>query len=118
MAILRTILLILIVLVLSCTSTKYPIVQKKAIVGTWCLKKELTGYPTITFAEDSLVVLSSKIDTIYFYRYFVDGNYLYLQNFEDKKAKIPILKFTKDSLVLASFLENNETQAYYKCDSK
>ncbi len=114
--ILRTILFILIVLIFSCTSTKYPMVHKKEIIGRWCLEKELTGYSTITFTENSLVVLSTNIDTIYFYRYYLEGKYLYFQNFEDKKAKTAILKFTKNSLVLAPFLDTKETQVYYKCE--
>ncbi len=109
---------ILLLLIFSCVSIKRPFDKKREIIGKWCSKVEQFNYPTITFTKDSLAVLSSSIDTIYYYRYFVNDNYLHLQNYENKKAEIQILRFTKDSLILVSLLENKGKQTYYKCGSE
>jgi len=111
-------MLFAITLISSCISIKDSTNSEKYIVGKWCLLDEKINYPTITFTEDSLAVLGSRMDTIYYYKYFVNGNYLHLMNFENKNAKIPILTFTRDSLILGSLLENKEIQTYYKCGTQ
>ena len=89
----------------------------KSIVGKWCLDdKTQLNYPVITFGIDSIAVFSSKMDTVYSFKYYKKNNYLHLVQPTGQIIKEEILYLNKDSLVLKSLMENKVLQKYTKCN--
>ena len=88
----------------------------KSIVGEWCLDDNTQlNYPVIKFGVDSIAVFSSKMDTVYSFKYYKKGDYLHLVQPTGNIAKEKILYISKDSLVFKSLIENKTPQRYIKC---
>ena len=85
------------------------------IVGKWCLGSNEINYPTVTFGTNSMAVFSSRMDTVYTFRYYVQSNKLNLVQPTREINKDRILKLTKDSLVFETLLEHKTKQVYYRC---
>lgn len=108
---------IIIAVLLSCNTTKKIEGRSDTIIGRWCLlNPNQLNYPTLTFGMDSIAIFSSKMDTVYSFKYFVEGNYLNLVQPSTKVNRDRILKLTSDSLILETLLEHKIKQVYYKCD--
>lgn len=89
---------------------------KLVIVGKWCLvDKKSINYPTITFDNEGIAIFTSKMDTVYSYKYFIKNDELNLIQPSRKVNVDKIIKISKDSLVLKSLLENKKEQIYYRC---
>lgn len=89
----------------------------KSLVGKWCLNDNThLNYPTITFGIDSIAVFSSKMDTVYSFKYYKKNNYLHLVQPTGEVIKEKILYLNKDSLVFKSLIENKTLQKYTKCN--
>ena len=96
--------------------TKIEQKQSTSIVGTWCLTTNGINYPTITFGNDSLATLGSKMDTVYSYKYYMKNGKLCLILPNAMVNKINIVKLTKDTLILGGLIENTTKQIYYRCN--
>lgn len=108
---------IIIAILLSCNTTKKIKGGSDTIIGRWCLlNSNQLNYPTLTFGADSIAIFSSKMDTVYSFKYFVQGNYLNLVQPSTRVNKDRILKLTSDSLILETLLEHKINQVYYKCN--
>lgn len=98
------------VLLLVCCSS-----QKEAhIYGNWCLVQNQVNYPELVFKKDSALMLKSRADTIYFYKFYLDQNRLVIFK-GDERIENDIIKLTYDSLVFSALLENANKQSYYRC---
>ncbi len=88
------------------------------IVGNWCLDSSLLhqlNYPKITFLKNSTAVLSSRMDTVYVYIYYLHGNSIYFKT-NTNVNEFRIIKLTHDRVVFKNLFENTVEQIYYRCD--
>jgi len=110
----KKIILGVVVFMQSCTVNKD---LHKSFVGKWCLNdKTQLNYPVINFGTDSIAVFSSKMDTVYSFKYYKKENYLHLVQPTGNVIKEKILYLSKDSLVFKSLMENKAPQKYTKCN--
>lgn len=86
----------------------------EVIKGNWCLNKKQLNYPKLRFDDKSTLTLSSIGDTIYRYKYSMQGAFLSIQK-DGKTIKNKILKLNKDSLILEGLLEYATIQKYSRC---
>jgi len=97
----------------SCFVYKKP---NNEIIGKWCLlNKYQLNYPKINFYKDSIAIFESKMDTVYSYKYYLKGKWLYLIQPNGRENKNKILFINKDSLVFTSLIENKNKQVYKRC---
>jgi hypothetical protein len=89
---------------------------RKRIKGEWCLYTQQVNYPKIVFSLHNGVILMSAADTVYSYKYHLKKNTLGIIVSLKDTVYHRILKKTKDSLILGSFLENQEIQRYFRCE--
>ncbi len=92
------------------------------IVGNWCLIPSVLyqyqlNYDKITFYKDSISVLSSRMDTVYGYKYYLHGNSIYFKTTNTNVSEYKIKKLTHDTLVFNSLFENSAEQIYYRCEA-
>lgn len=88
----------------------------ESLSGRWCLiDKTQLNYPTINFGRDSIAIFSSKMDTVYYFKYYKKNNYLCLVQPNGNIIKERILYFNEDSLTFKSLLENSKLQEYIRC---
>jgi|SRR5580700_9732397 hypothetical protein len=94
-------------------------IQDKAgdseILGRWCSTLRNATYPHLTFKQDGYVLFDCKIDTFFARKYIITGNELLFSSKDKLMDKSSILKLTKDTLILATLLENKTVQVYYRC---
>jgi hypothetical protein len=88
-------------------------IDKSKLTGTWYLSENKINYPSLTFHKH-YAVLTSRGDTVYNYKYFLQGNDLVLVDMFDKKFKNAIVALDADSLIFETLLENKEVQRYYR----
>ena len=112
----KFVLLVIIVMQLfTCTLTKNAnqINDKQLIVGIWRSIDKASKYPSINFSSDSLASVGSTIDTVFWFRYQIKKNHLFLKSgYKDSRNRI--LKLDQDSLTFYSFLDVNRKQSYYR----
>jgi hypothetical protein len=109
-------LIVILLLFASCNAPKE--ISMNDIYGNWCLVENQVNYPELIFNRDSTATLKSRADTIYFYRYFLEGNKLVIVKGEREKVENAILKLTPDSLIFSGLLENSKRQSYFRCNPK
>jgi hypothetical protein len=102
----------------ACGTVKNVRKQNIDIVGTWCLTTNQINYPTITFGNDSLVTLGSKMDTVYSHKYYLQGDRIYFVLANGKISESEIIRQVQDSLILKTLLELKTEQIYYRCKDK
>ncbi len=83
------------------------------ILGTWHLTANQINYPTITFSNGD-ATLTSKGDTIYRYKYYLQNNDIIFVDVYNNKFKSHIKKISKDTLIFNSLLANKSIQVYEK----
>ena len=105
-------------MLLACSSSQKINNVSNEIIGTWCLVGNQINYPTVTFSMDALATFDSKIDTVYSFKYSIDGKYLNLVQPDESISRNRILSLSKDSLVFETLLENKKKQSYYRCKEK
>ena len=109
---------LLIPLVSGCYSQK-KFDQAKLIQKSWCLVQgsglDEINYGKIILDNNWQIELTSRADTIYFYRYKIEKGALVIIRAPDDIVRNPILKLTSDTLILASLLEKKSIQTYYHC---
>ena len=105
-----------ILIIFSCVSTKET-GKENMLLGNWCLEsvKQL-NYPIITFKADSIAIFSSKMDTVYSFKYYQKDDFLNIVQSNNDIIKAKINFISKDSLVFETLLENNFKQIYHKCN--
>lgn len=109
--------LFLIFLLTSCANSK-ALINKNLIIGSWCLPKDKLkeiNYGRIDLSKDSVIVMRSRADTIYSFKFIVSENELLIVKSPTDTVKNHILKMTPDSLVLSSLMEKSSKQVYYRC---
>lgn len=113
-------LIFIIIFLTSCNaSKKFSIKEDNVnIIGRWCLTANQINYPSIIFKEDSTCILNSLADTIYIFKYYLKDKDLYIIRNNNDVVINRVLKFTKDSLILESLLENKNIQTYYSCNKR
>lgn len=109
---------IIIIFVFTCSSYIAP--EKTpdkdySIIGRWCLITNEINYPSLTFGNDSIAIFDSKMDTLYSFKYYVNGDNLNLFQPNGDTNEYRILKLTKDSLRFGTLLEHKVEQIYYRC---
>lgn len=104
-------ILIILFLLISCDKTPK---QFSSILGEWILTTSQINYPIIQFNSDSTAIFSSRGDTIYRYKYYVQDDFLYLIDNEKNKNQFKIEKLDSLNLVFSNLLDNNEKQIYVK----
>jgi hypothetical protein len=114
----KVITILIIYALASCGATHKLNKLQDSIIGTWCLVENQTNYPTITFRADALATFDSRIDTVYSFKYSIDGKYLNLVQPDTSISRNRILTLSKDSLVFETLLENKTKQTYYRCKEK
>jgi hypothetical protein len=90
-------LLILILLLFGCVNEN--INSHHLIIGKW-KSTEWNYYKSAIFDSDSSVVFDNHIDTLYRFKYKVDGDTLVLFSNTGIQYRTTIIKLTSDSLVL------------------
>lgn len=107
---------IIFIITIVCCACSTPVHEKSSdIYGKWCLTTDQINYPEIRFSSDSIAIFSSKMDTTYRYKYYVDDSYLYIIQLNLSTQKNRILQLTRDSLVFESLMEIHQRQVYLKC---
>jgi hypothetical protein len=100
----------------SCTPSK---VQGN-ILGEWNLQSRAmqTNYPSIVFRNDSSVAFTSRADTVFHFRYHVNGQSLNLVDIDGKKSVFKIIELSDSLLIFESLLEHSDEQVYKRQISK
>jgi hypothetical protein len=87
------------------------------ILGVWKLKdKEQLNYPTLDFKPDSIAILTSRGDTVYRWKYLVQGDSLILFDVYNAKKAIRIDHLDSVKLVFNDLLEEKGKQLYFKVE--
>ena len=90
---------------------------KRTLKGKWCVYTEKVNYPKIELGPKYRIVLMSRADTVYTYKYHLKKDKLGIILSLKDTVYHEILKLTKDSLILETFLENKEIQRYFRCET-
>lgn len=114
----KAIIILIVGALVSCGATRKLNRGQDLIIGTWCLVGNQVNYPTITFRTDALATFDSRIDTVYSFKYSIDGKYLNLVQPDTSISRNRILTLSKDSLIFETLLENKTKQTYYRCKEK
>jgi hypothetical protein len=87
----------------------------KDILGSWTLKNmEQVNYPTLDFKTDFTAVFTSRGDTVYRWRYLLQGDSLILFDVNNSKRVAKIEYLDSAELVFHSLLEEKGKQLYFK----
>ena len=96
---------------LNSTSSTNPLVYKHSVVeliGKWQNENRSESlYGHLIFKEDSNATFLSRGDTIYYFKYFIKSNNLFLIDIYGKVVKAEIIELDKEKLVLNG-LENKQ----------
>ena len=94
----------MLILFIGCTTIDKISIKKQKLgdelIGSWCLKSNVNFSSRLSFYEDSLVSLHSKIDTFSLYRYFFDENSIVLSAPNQKAIRFHVLKLEKSTMLL------------------
>src|SRR5262245_59219974 len=90
-------------------------IRPSELSGTYCLVSKQVNYPSISFKKDSIAIFTSLGDTIYYFKFYVNYDKLFLIN-KDKLIENRILKLSNDSLIFENLVDDNTKQIYYRCD--
>lgn len=104
-------IIIIVLVICSCSPSLKEEIDSNKILGKWC-SKSYDKYLSLTFKRNGGAVFDSKYDTVYYFSYALDRNYLSLNGSASRNR---ILKLTQDSLILETLLEFNTIQAYHRC---
>lgn len=103
-----------IIIIFSCVSANKTYFQYENLIGVWKLKKKQVNYPEIIFNGDNTCIFRSMGDTIYRFKYQIEGDKLILEDVLGVKKKNRILKLTKTELIFETLWENQSQQEYLK----
>ncbi len=114
--------LLWVLLIAGCSpnGTDYVPVKDVSIEGEWeNVNEKAVFYRTLTFT-DSSAVFTSRGDTIYRFKYYLDpaSRTLWLTDAFNKKLSAKVIKSDKDSLVLDRLWELNTKQRFFKTKAK
>jgi len=93
------------------------LVQSLDLKGKWYTNKwEL--HHTLNFENGMDLVIDNHVDTIYRYRYLLNGDTLWLGSKEQELIGNKIIKFTKDTLIFSNLLDRQEQILYTRIKEK
>ena len=99
--------------------------QVEHLMGAWRLAdSHQCFYPLIEFGEDSMITLFCCADTLYRYRFGLNGRILLIRgnahsfNNAANPARFHILRLDSDTLMLDKLFEQDKAQVYTKYKSK
>jgi hypothetical protein len=108
----KIICLLLFLSATSCSTTEQT--SSKRLVGKWVLQEKAfqVNYPILYFNTDSSAVFTSHGDTIYRFKFNLQGTKLLLKDVYGKETKWEIKKLCENQLVFGSLFENEKQQIY------
>ena len=91
-------------------------IEPKKILGDWILIKNESedqfNYPSAHFTSDSQAVFTSRLDTLYRFRYSVRGDSLILKDINNNETVNRIKVLNKSVLIFSNLLMHNTKQVY------
>jgi hypothetical protein len=109
-----------ILLLSSCSSNAVDVVEHASVTGKWeNANQTAVFYRTLAFS-DSSAVFTSRGDTIYRFKYYIDqpSHTLWLTDVFNKRLSAKIIKSDRDSLVFNNLWELNTKQRFSKSKEK
>jgi hypothetical protein len=104
---------------LNSTSSTNPLENKHSVIeliGKWQNEnRSESPYGHLIFKEDSNATFLSRGDTIYYFKYFIKSNNLFLIDIYGKVVKAEIIELDKEKLVLNG-LENKQRIQKFRPD--
>jgi hypothetical protein len=86
----------------------------KKLLGKWVLQEKTfqLNYPVLYFNTDSSAVFTSHRDTLYRFKFNINGTELLLKDVYGKETKWEINKLNENQLIFGSLFENEKQQVY------
>ena len=104
-------------ILVGCIGTKKLIHPVESIRGNWCLSGPSVSEMGFWFSADSLLTITSAKDTVLRYIYRMEKRELILESLSGIISRYPILKLSADTIIFSSFINDNRTHTYFRCES-
>jgi hypothetical protein len=108
----KTICMLLFLSATNCIATEQTISNR--LLGKWVLQETAfqINYPILYFNTDSSAIFTSQGDTIYRFKFYLQGTQLLLKDVYGKETKWEIKKIDENRLIFVSLFENEKQQIY------